>query len=222
MNTCGLAVIHPGVSCTSQSSAAHLRRSNPSLPLREVYSDGSTEHSITSTMRNVARGHGQLSDMLSVPFVEGVGLPDLLTFGVGAGLERCRGPNTVAGRGGRGWQDGEAGQAKLAAPRGLWRCSDGSILVADSGNHCLRLLSPVRPSAPSLENSPHVYWGNILKRRNMCSVSVYMLCRCDMCGVWRVLVWMCVHPPPVFSPCETLFMFWFFFSLENCESQEIC
>ena len=48
---------------------------------------------------------------------------------------------TVVGRSGEGFVDGPAAQAKLQRPRGFFLCRDGSILIADAGNHCIRRLA---------------------------------------------------------------------------------
>jgi len=49
--------------------------------------------------------------------------------------------STVAGDGERGHRDGVAAQAQFGDPSSLALLPDGCVLVADRGNHCLRLLS---------------------------------------------------------------------------------
>lgn len=48
---------------------------------------------------------------------------------------------TLCGRGGgRGYRDGEARHSMLHSPAGLCLCLDGSVAVADAGNHCVRMV----------------------------------------------------------------------------------
>jgi len=50
---------------------------------------------------------------------------------------------TYAGASGvAGWQDGLAANARFNAPRGIATASDGSVYVADSGNHVIRRIAP--------------------------------------------------------------------------------
>jgi len=49
--------------------------------------------------------------------------------------------STVAGDGGQGHRDGTAAQAQFSYPRGLALLPDGRVLVADSGNNRIRVLS---------------------------------------------------------------------------------
>ena len=44
-------------------------------------------------------------------------------------------------RGGEGYRDGPAVQAQFKAPGGMAAMRDGSILVADQYNNCIRLIS---------------------------------------------------------------------------------
>ena len=47
---------------------------------------------------------------------------------------------TLVGRFGRGFADGELRRAQLLQPAGLCVCIDGSVVIADTGNRCLRRL----------------------------------------------------------------------------------
>ena len=49
--------------------------------------------------------------------------------------------STVAGDGEEGHRDGAAAQARFHCPQGLALLPDGRVLVADHGNHRIRLLS---------------------------------------------------------------------------------
>lgn len=49
---------------------------------------------------------------------------------------------TLAGTGARGFRDGAAAQAQFAAPMGIAVDPSGDILVADSGNHRIREITP--------------------------------------------------------------------------------
>jgi glucose/arabinose dehydrogenase len=49
--------------------------------------------------------------------------------------------STVAGNGERGHRDGAAAQAQFRYPRGLTLLPDGRVMLADEGNHRIRLLS---------------------------------------------------------------------------------
>jgi hypothetical protein len=44
----------------------------------------------------------------------------------------------LAGNGRKGWRDGAALEASFNAPAGICEHADGTILVADTGNHCIR------------------------------------------------------------------------------------
>ncbi|MCB9642807.1 MAG: hypothetical protein H6728_06985 [Myxococcales bacterium] len=46
--------------------------------------------------------------------------------------------STIAGNGTSGYQDGASGQALFFAPRGIAVADDGSVYVADTGNHVIR------------------------------------------------------------------------------------
>lgn len=41
-----------------------------------------------------------------------------------------------------GYKDGKAGQAQFQYPTGLWVTGEGAVYVADTGNNCIRLVSP--------------------------------------------------------------------------------
>ena len=45
---------------------------------------------------------------------------------------------TLAGNGEAGFEDGQGAAARFSSPQGLARDKDGSILVADTGNHAVR------------------------------------------------------------------------------------
>ena len=53
--------------------------------------------------------------------------------------------STLVGRGGgsdvRGWKDGAAAEAKFASPYGLAIDGEGNVIVSDSDNHCLRMIT---------------------------------------------------------------------------------
>jgi sugar lactone lactonase YvrE len=49
---------------------------------------------------------------------------------------------TLAGSGERGFQDGPAMEARFQAPAGLAADGAGNVYVADSGNHCIPMVSP--------------------------------------------------------------------------------
>jgi sugar lactone lactonase YvrE len=49
---------------------------------------------------------------------------------------------TLAGTGQPGWLDGEGKLAQLSGPQGRAVAADGTIYVADTGNHRLRVISP--------------------------------------------------------------------------------
>jgi hypothetical protein len=53
---------------------------------------------------------------------------------------------TLIGRQGAGCQDGTIDRCRLQQPRGLCRCLDGSVLIVDTGNHCIRVLDPALTS----------------------------------------------------------------------------
>lgn len=46
----------------------------------------------------------------------------------------------VAGSGKKGWRDGLAADSSFNAPAGVWERADGSIAVANTRNHCIRLI----------------------------------------------------------------------------------
>ena len=49
--------------------------------------------------------------------------------------------SVFAGSGRRGLVDGLAAGAAFDNPSGICVCSDGSVLVADTGNNCIRAIS---------------------------------------------------------------------------------
>eukprot|EP00004_Rigifila_ramosa_P001109 TRINITY_DN1107_c0_g1_i3.p1 TRINITY_DN1107_c0_g1~~TRINITY_DN1107_c0_g1_i3.p1 ORF type:complete len:6204 (+),score=1430.96 TRINITY_DN1107_c0_g1_i3:1580-18613(+) len=49
---------------------------------------------------------------------------------------------TIIGRAGSGYVDGDVETARLNRPRGMCVYRDGSILIADTGNNCIRRLAP--------------------------------------------------------------------------------
>ena len=51
--------------------------------------------------------------------------------------------SVFAGSGKRGLADGPVGVATFDSPAGICVCSDGSVLVADTGNHCIRAINGV-------------------------------------------------------------------------------
>lgn len=60
-------------------------------------------------------------------------------------FELCPQPyfvDTLAGAGNPGANDGPAGSAHFNAPRGVASAPDGSVYVADTGNHTIRRISP--------------------------------------------------------------------------------
>jgi DNA-binding beta-propeller fold protein YncE len=60
-------------------------------------------------------------------------------------FEACPQPyyvDTLAGTGNPGSNDGPAGSAHFNAPRGIASAPDGSVYVADTGNHTIRRISP--------------------------------------------------------------------------------
>jgi hypothetical protein len=61
---------------------------------------------------------------------------------------------TLAGNGKRGMQNGPAAKATFDRPSGVCIAADGSILVADAGNHCVRRISLRRPAPPKAYQSP--------------------------------------------------------------------
>lgn len=50
---------------------------------------------------------------------------------------------TFAGNGLKGHRDGPAERAKFDTPSDVFMCTDGTILVADSGNRCIRTISRI-------------------------------------------------------------------------------
>ena len=46
--------------------------------------------------------------------------------------------NIYAGSGRKGHRDGPAEHAEFYSPQGMCTCQDGSVIVADTGNHCIR------------------------------------------------------------------------------------
>lgn len=57
-----------------------------------------------------------------------------------AGLGIVEGP-----RAGRGWEDGLLESAKFKAPKQLAFTSDGKLYIADTGNHCIRVIDTTVP-----------------------------------------------------------------------------
>ena len=47
---------------------------------------------------------------------------------------------TLIGGAGSGFRDGDISVARLCEPRGMCLCTDGAVLIADSGNHRIRRL----------------------------------------------------------------------------------
>jgi len=56
---------------------------------------------------------------------------------------------TLAGGKGEGYRDGGAGAALFSSPLDVLMTQKGALVVADGGNHVLRLLSPLSPPADS-------------------------------------------------------------------------
>ena len=53
---------------------------------------------------------------------------------------------TIAGTESSGWRDGDGTRAQFAEPGGLCALPNGAVLVADTNNHAVRVISfPVRP-----------------------------------------------------------------------------
>ena len=50
--------------------------------------------------------------------------------------------STLAGSGTRGFKDGRGSAAQVNDPLGVAVDADGNVLVADSGNHCIRRITP--------------------------------------------------------------------------------
>ncbi|DBA02488.1 TPA: hypothetical protein N0F65_010960 [Lagenidium giganteum] len=50
---------------------------------------------------------------------------------------------TFAGSGKKGWKDGPVLDSAFNSPSAVCVCSNGTIAVADTGNHCIRLIQPV-------------------------------------------------------------------------------
>ena len=61
---------------------------------------------------------------------------------------------TLAGNGKRGLQNGIASKATFNRPSGVCISSDGSLIIADTGNHCLRQISLRKPPPPKVYKSP--------------------------------------------------------------------
>lgn len=66
---------------------------------------------------------------------------------------------TVAGTGERGYQDGPAYQAQFAMPTSVEVHPDGSLWVADTGNHRIRRISP-EGMVTTIAGSGHRGWKN--------------------------------------------------------------
>lgn len=45
---------------------------------------------------------------------------------------------TFAGNGKKAWRDGPVLDCSFNSPAGVWQCADGTVVVADTGNHCIR------------------------------------------------------------------------------------
>uniref|UniRef100_K3W6N1 SMP-30/Gluconolactonase/LRE-like region domain-containing protein n=1 Tax=Globisporangium ultimum (strain ATCC 200006 / CBS 805.95 / DAOM BR144) TaxID=431595 RepID=K3W6N1_GLOUD len=45
---------------------------------------------------------------------------------------------TFAGDGKKAWRDGPVLDCSFNSPTAVWQCADGTIVVADTGNHCIR------------------------------------------------------------------------------------
>ena len=61
---------------------------------------------------------------------------------------------TLAGNGKRGLQNGIATKATFNRPSGVCIASDGSLIIADTGNHCIRRISLRKPPPPKVFKSP--------------------------------------------------------------------
>ena len=61
---------------------------------------------------------------------------------------------TLAGNGKCGLQNGVASKATFNRPTGVCIASDGSLIIADAGNHCLRQISLSKPPPPKVYKSP--------------------------------------------------------------------
>lgn len=51
--------------------------------------------------------------------------------------------------------DGPASDARLSAPHGLCQLADGSILIADTGNHCIRMLDARMKDVVTIAGRPN-------------------------------------------------------------------
>jgi sugar lactone lactonase YvrE len=94
-------------------------------------------------LRDGAAALAQFSD----PFAVAMG-PDSRVYVADAGeSNRIRAVDgdrviTVAGDGGEGYQDGPSSRARFHTPSGIAVADDGSIFVADTGNHRIRRIAP--------------------------------------------------------------------------------
>ena len=61
---------------------------------------------------------------------------------------------TLAGNGKKGMQNGPAAKATFNRPSAVCVAADGSLIIADAGNHCLRQISLRRPVPPREYKSP--------------------------------------------------------------------
>ncbi|KAA0161297.1 hypothetical protein FNF31_03911 [Cafeteria roenbergensis] len=99
-------------------------------------------------------GHNKIRLIqLNEPSLTGDASPAAAAAGAGAGRGHAKGTvrasddaqvsdAIVAGSGRRAHRDGAAPSAAFNGPSGLAVLDDGSVLVADSGNHCIRRIAP--------------------------------------------------------------------------------
>src|SRR5690606_40996330 len=71
---------------------------------------------------------------------------------------------TLAGTGEAGFADGDAGEAQFNSPQGIAIAADGTVYVADSGNHVIRAIAKDgavttlnAPSTRTVEVAPEVF-----------------------------------------------------------------
>ncbi|KAA0153016.1 hypothetical protein FNF29_03536 [Cafeteria roenbergensis] len=107
-------------------------------------------------------GHNKIRLIqLNEPSLTGDASPAAAAAGAGAGRGHAKGTvrasddaqvsdAIVAGSGRRAHRDGAAPSAAFNGPSGLAVLDDGSVLVADSGNHCIRRIAPRRSGGRGL------------------------------------------------------------------------
>ena len=90
--------------------------------------------------------------------------------------------STVAGDGEAGNQDGAAAQAQFNFPRGLALLPDGRVLVADQGNHRIRLLSADLQQVSTVAGDGEEGHQDVLRCRRICATPKPSCCyQIDAC-----------------------------------------